>query len=125
MKKYLKIFPAFALAVAAGVFGHTVITAQAGESEAVIPETVYIEDRDVSGMTEEEAREELDSYVRQLQNTVFTLTTGDTSIRVSAQDLGIQVENEEVVEEALNIGKTGNLITRYKDKKDLEKEKWN
>lgn len=30
MKKYLKIFPAFALAVAAGVFGHTVITAQAG-----------------------------------------------------------------------------------------------
>ena len=78
MKKYLKIFPAFALAVAAGVFGRTVITAQAGESEAVIPETVYIEDRDVSGMTEEEAREELDSYVRQLQNTVFTLTTGDT-----------------------------------------------
>lgn len=76
----------------------------------------------MSGMTEEEAREELDSYVRQLQNTVFTLTTGDTSIRVSAQDLGIQVENEEVVEEALNIGKTGNLITRYKDKKDLEKE---
>ncbi len=122
MKKYLKVFPAFALAVAAGVFGRTVITAQAGESEAVIPETVYIEDRDVSGMTEEEAREELDSYVRQLQNTVFTLTTGDTSIRVSAQDLGIQVENEEVVEEALNIGKTGNLITRYKDKKDLEKE---
>ena len=121
MKKILKIFPAFVLAVAAGVFGHTMITAQAGESHT-IPETVYIEDMNVSGMTKEEAQEEVDSYVRQLENTVFTLTTGDTSIRVSARDLGIRVENDEVIEEALNIGKTGNLITRYKDKKDLEKE---
>lgn len=121
MKKFMKIFPAFAVVVAAGVVGHTMVTAQAGESKT-IPETVYIEDINVSGMTKEEAEKELDSYVKQLDNTVFTLTTGDTSVRVSAQDLGLKVENEEVVEEALNIGKTGNLITRYKDKKDLENE---
>lgn len=121
MKKFMKVFPAFAVAVVAGVVGHTMITAQAGESKT-IPETVYIEDMNVSGMTREEAEKELDSYVSRLGSTTFTLTTGDTSIRVSAQDLGIKVENEEVVDEALNIGKTGNLITRYKDKKDLENE---
>lgn len=121
MKKFMKIFPAFAVVIVAGVVGHTMITAQAGESKT-IPETVYIEDMNVSGLTKEEAEEELDSYVSRLENTMFTLTTGDTSIQVTAKDLGIKVENEEVIDEALNIGKTGNLITRYKDKKDLENE---
>ena len=36
--------------------------------------------------------------------------------------MGLTVLNQEVIDEALNLGKTGNLIARYKDKKDLEKE---
>ena len=73
-------------------------------------------------MTVQEAQKELSDYVRSLQSKTFTLTTGDKSIQVSAEDLGLAVANPEVVEEAANLGKTGNLITRYKDKKDLEKE---
>ena len=64
----------------------------------------------------------LDAYVNTLQNTTFTLSAGTKNIQVSAEDLGVCVANTEVVEEALNLGKTGNLIARYKDKKDLEKE---
>ncbi len=92
------------------------------EEEDVIPNTVYIGDIDVSGMTVEEAKREVSDYVDSLQNKVFTLTTGDKSIQVSAEDLGLDIANPEVVEEAANLGKTGNLIARYKDKKDLEKE---
>ena len=73
-------------------------------------------------MTKEEAEDALDAYVNTLQNTTFTLSAGTKNIQVSAEDLGVCVANTEVVEEALNLGKTGNLIARYKDKKDLEKE---
>ena len=39
---------------------------------------------------------------------------------MSAQELGIAFQDTSAVEEALAVGKTGNLIKRYKDKKDLE-----
>ena len=41
---------------------------------------------------------------------------------VSAKDLGLSWANEEVVQEAAELGKSGNIIKRYKDKKDLENE---
>lgn len=121
MKKYIKLLPALVIVFSAVFVGRSLVNVDA-EEENTIPNTVYIEDMDVSGMTEQEANQALSDYVAGLNSTVFTLTTGDKSIQVSAEDLGITVANPEIVEEALNIGKTGNLIARYKDKKDLERE---
>lgn len=121
MKKYLKLLPAFALVFSVGFGGYSLMTVSAEEDD-LIPDTVYIGDMDVSGMTVQEAKEELSDYMDSLQNKTFNLTTGDKSIQVSAEDLGLDIANPEVVEEAANLGKTGSLITRYKDKKDLEKE---
>ena len=122
MKKYIRVLPLFALAFTACAIGYSLTAVDAGESN-VIPGTVYIGDVDVSGMTKEEAERAIDSYMDTMQNQVFTLTTGDKQIQVSAEDMGITVADTDVlIEEALNIGKTGNLIARYKDKKDLEKE---
>ena len=120
MKKYFKIL-ALALVVSAGLFGYSLMNVDA-EEEKVIPDTVYFGDVDVSGMTAAQAQSALDSYVDTFRHKVFTLSTGQKSIQVSAEDLGITAANQEIVEEALNLGKTGNLIARYKDKKDLEKE---
>lgn len=121
MKKFLKLLPLFLLVFTVGYAGHSLMTVDADEKQT-IPDTVYFGDMDVSGMTAAEAERMLASYAESLQNAMFTLTTGDKSIQVSAEDLGIEVANPEIVEEALNLGKTGNLIARYKDKKDLEKE---
>lgn len=121
MKKYMKILPVVAIIAGIGVFGYSMDTVDA-KGQSTIPDTVYIEDMDVSGMTEEEANEEIEAYLQRLEGTMFTLSTGEGSIRVSAEDLGLEIENQDVVKEALNIGKSGNLIARYKDKKDLEKE---
>ncbi len=121
MKRFLKLLPLLILVFTVGFTGHSLITVGADEKD-VIPDTVYIGDIDVSGMTKREAEQAVASYADTLKNKMFTLTTGDKSIQVSAEDLGLDVANPEVVEEALNLGKTGNLITRYKDKKDLEKE---
>lgn len=120
MKKYNRIL--LQLILAAAVIGITAETVKAKE-EAVVPDTVYIEDINVSGMTKEQAQEAIDDYTAELDSTTFTLTTGDKDIQVTAEDIGLAVKNTDVVEEALNIGKTGNLIARYKAKKDLAKEK--
>ncbi len=121
MKKYIKLLPVLILVFTAGILGHSLMNVDAGEGDT-IPSTVYIGDIDVSGMTMEEAKDALNDYAATLQNTIFTLSTGEKNIQVSAEDLGLNIANPEVVEEALNLGKTGNLIARYKDKKDLEKE---
>lgn len=121
MKRFLKLLPLFLLVFTVGYAGQSLMTVDADEKRT-IPDTVYFGDIDVSGMTASEAERELMSYAQTLQDTMFTLTTGDKSIQVSAEDLGLEVSNPEIVEEALNLGRTGNLIARYKDKKDLEKE---
>ena len=52
----------------------------------------------------------------------ITLKVDDQETVVSAGDLGLSWANEEVVQEAAELGKSGNIIKRYKDKKDLENE---
>ena len=121
MKKFFKLLSALVFVFAVGLAGYTFVDAGSA-GDGTIPNTVYIGDIDVSGMTADEAQQALDRYVSTLKNQTFSLTTGDKSIQVTAEDIGLHVSNEDVVEEALNLGKTGNLIARYKDKKDLEKE---
>lgn len=48
------------------------------------------------------------------------MKTGDKSVSVTAADLGISFSNLNVVDEAIDVGRSGNLIKRYKDKKDLQ-----
>ncbi|MBO5371679.1 MAG: VanW family protein [Lachnospiraceae bacterium] len=121
MKKYIRLLPVLILVFTVGFVGHSLMTVDAVE-EDIIPNTVYIGDIDVSGMTKEEAQMALNDYLDSVMGTAFTLSTGEKSICVTAEDLGLSISNMVVIDEALNLGKSGNLIARYKDKKDLEKE---
>lgn len=91
------------------------------DENAVIADRVYIGETSVAGMTVEEATEAVEEYIEDLSDTVITLEAGEKSLEVNASDLGIKWGNPEIVERAVNLGKTGNLISRYKEKKDLEK----
>ena len=88
MKKYIRLLPILILTFTVAFAGHSLLNASAKE-ERTIPDTVYIGDVDVSGMTEDEAEDALRDYVDAMQNKSFTLTTGDKSIQVSAEDLGL------------------------------------
>lgn len=87
-----------------------------------ILDNIYIGDVAVGGMSGEEAKQAVENYVDEIQSTKFTLTVNDKSMTATAKQLGVDWENIGVVEEAVMIGKSGSLITRYKDKKDLEHE---
>lgn len=92
---------------------------QAGEADT-IAEGVYIGDLYVGGMTEKEAAEAVDTYVEELRETELTLKAGEHSVDVTVAELGIEFFDASVVAEAIDVGRNGSLIKRYKDMKDLQ-----
>lgn len=87
-----------------------------------IPQRVYFGDISVGGMTQEEAKEAVKEHVEKLQSETITLQAGKNTVQVPVSQMGLSWGNEEIVEEAVGLGKSGNLITRYKAMKDLENE---
>ena len=110
-----------ALVCAAGVYVGTTAYAQENDPR-LIADNIYIGDIAVGGMTEAEASEAVDAYVESLGTSQFTLTVDDKSTTATAADLGVTWSNPVIVKDAANVGRTGNLIERYKSKKDLEHE---
>lgn len=106
--------------VSAGLTMNTV--AVNNTSDNIISQGVYIADIDVSGMTQEEASSAVDAYMADLASSTITFKVDTHNIDVKASDLGILCTNMEVVQEALEFGKKGNIIQRYKALKDIEKE---
>ena len=81
---------------------------------------VYAEEVNLSGLTKEEAKEAINAYISEKAEEKITLTIGDEELNVTRESLGISWNNEDVVDEALGLGKSGNLIKRYKSLKDLQ-----
>ena len=112
-----------AVICAAGIGVYMKTTAQAQENGArLIAENIYIGDIAVGGMTEAQANEAVDKYVESLGDVQFTLTVDDKSVTATAADFGVTWSNRVIVKDAVDVGRTGNLIERYKSKKDLEHE---
>lgn len=81
---------------------------------------VSIDKLDVSGMTREEALAALESYEKNLGGQSIKLGIGDNVIEAKLSDLGVTFDNEDLVEEAIGVGRAGNIVKRYKDQKDLQ-----
>lgn len=122
MKKsrYL-ILAAAVLTAGASVFPVKSVTA-AEESGEVISRGVYIGEVDVSGMTADEAKQAVEEDMDTVKSTSITLKVDDATAVVNAGEFGLSWKNTDVVDEALGLGKSGNIVKRYKDKKDLENE---
>lgn len=92
----------------------------AAEESDTIAAGVSIGSIDVGGMTKAEAAEAVEAYVDSLMNAEFTLLGASGSITVTAEDMGIAVDTDTCVEEALNTAASGNLIRRFKEQKALD-----
>ncbi len=90
--------------------------------DGVIAEGVYIGAVDVSGMTETEAKSAVDQYMKEAGQENILVRAGKESVKAKLNDLGLQWSNRDVVKEAAALGKTGNLIKRYKDMISLQYE---
>lgn len=95
-------------------------TAYAVENTKIC-EGVYIDTVDISGMSREEAEEALNNHILELRNKEITIMVGDNKVTTTMGNIGYTYENNRYIDQAQALGKTGNLIRRYKELKDIEK----
>ncbi|MCR5507826.1 MAG: VanW family protein [Lachnospiraceae bacterium] len=84
---------------------------------------IYADDIDLSGMTYKEAKDSIEERIGVLRGRQISLASINGRVTsVSAGDLGIKWSNSDILLEAIGLGKTGNVIARYKANKDLQIE---
>ncbi len=94
--------------------------ASAEENANTIVKGVFIDEVDVSGMTKEQAEEAVKVYAEGLREKGVAIMVGEEVVYTTMGDLGYMMEENDYVDQALALGKAGNLIKRYKDIKDIE-----
>jgi vancomycin resistance protein YoaR len=105
-----------------GLFGQQV---QAAANDT-IPTGIYVNGISLSGKTTEEAESLIDDYVEGLLDKEITLKMmDDNEVVITPGDIGFYWSNPEILEEISSIGKKGNIVQRYKERKDLEFESRN
>ena len=118
-KKWSRMLLLAAAVFVCGMLAGSTMTTKAENDDARIADGVSIGSVSVGGMTEQEAYDAIAAYADSVNQAVFTLTANGKSAEATAEELGITVKNTSAVKEALEVGKEGNLIRRYKDRKDL------
>jgi len=122
MKKKLVVFGAVALVLVASLLAGGFKMRSFAEGGDSIFEGVYVGSLDIGGMTEQDADVLIRDYVETLISQEVTFTVGDKSVTMTGEELGLSWSNMDLAGQAFDIGRNGNLIKRYKDRKDLENE---
>lgn len=74
---------------------------------------VYINDINVTDMTESEIQSAVNNLMAELADDTIVLYAGEKSVRVTAGDFGLSYANTYVAEEAYSVGKKGNIFKRF------------
>lgn len=120
MRKILKGITGLTIAVFVLCAFH--LQAYAGEKDRITA-GVYLGDMSLEDKTAEEAESMANDYVEGLldKNITLTMILGN-SVTITPREIGLTWANPEVISEAVSIGKKGNIVERYKVKKDLQFE---
>lgn len=121
------VLSGFVLVLALLVWGIAFLSVRSKVNKAgtgVIYKNVFIEDVNLSGMTEAEAQSALDARVKELGEKKVTLKLESEEMKVTLEDLGVHIEHaDELVKTAMAYGKDGGVWKRNAQIKRLQKEK--
>lgn len=118
-RKNIILSAIFLLSVSFLVFGKT-FDASAAENSDTICKGVFIDEVDVSGMTRDEAQAAVDKFVESLRSKRLGVNINKKTVNTTMGELGYTYQVNDNINQALSLGKAGNLIKRYKDIKDIE-----
>ena len=112
---------AFSVGVSAKVTDFTPVVIDEETQKGDIPDGVWYGPLDLSGMSFDEARKSIVLYVMSLQDKEITLLgTDGRNVVKTAGELGLKWNDEEALLDAITLGKSGNIVSRFKELKDLE-----
>ena len=99
----------------------TAETAAETVSRMEMPESnaVYIDNIDVTNMSQSQAEKALNDHFEKLKNDTIILNAGPVSVSTTPGALGLDYANKGVVGEALSIGKKGNILKRFLAEKEI------
>lgn len=120
MQKKRIILSAIFLFTIVFVIGGKPIHASAADNETTICKGVFIDEVDVSGMTRAEAQAAVDQFMDGIRSKKITIKMNKKSVDTTLGDLGYTYKQNDNIDQALSLGRAGNLIKRYKDLKDIE-----
>lgn len=109
----------FVVLAALAATAFAVMPVQAREEK--IESGIYVEDIDLSGMTKSQARQEIEDYVAGFGDAQITLHVDEEgAIAATAAELGLKWGNDDILEEAVNFGRDGDILSCYRELKNLE-----
>ena len=117
MKKVLPIVLAVLSVILVAVLILT--TMLSGQDDSVICEGISINGIDVGGMTPEEAKGVVETYVTELQDRELIIQINDEKIATTMGNLGYSCDVDATIEKAFAMGKTGGFLNRYREQKAL------
>lgn len=89
--------------------------------DKTITKGITIGSIDVSGMTEEEAMSSAEAYIASFTSQMIELDVDGNKVNITAGELGYYWKNTGIVKDAVSHCSEGNVIERYKEAKDIEK----
>lgn len=123
MKKFIKGISC--LLILLSVLSFFSLQAEASDKDT-ITSGIYINNISLEGKTVEEAEILINDYVDGLLSRNITLTmVNGNAVTITPADIGFYWSNPDIIREAAAIGKKGNIVQRYKAKKDLQFENRN
>ena len=99
----------------------TVSTLPVNAREDKFESGIYVDDMSLSGMTLQEAEDQIEAYVDSFGEAQITMNAVEGgTIVTTASELGLKWGNETILKEAANFGRDGDILRCYKELKDLE-----
>lgn len=108
--------------ISISVIGIVHVFAASGDTEEKIKEGIKINSVDVSNMSYDEAYATIEEIVDEKSDTKISIKVNDNIVETTLGKLGYKWMNDDVVDEAVGLGKTGSIIKRYKDELDLKSQ---
>lgn len=97
----------------------TQVLAANNQSDDIIGQGVYIDNVNVGGMTYDEAKKAVEQNTDEKAEANISIDVNGEVINTTLSKIGCEWNKETILEEAVNVGKKGNVLKRYKDKQDL------
>lgn len=93
------------------------------QADEKICEGVFIGRTDVSGMNVKQAQYAVDEQSKVYGKQKLSLLVGDKKLEIALDELGFDIfKEEDLIKEAIDYGKTGNVFSRYIEIKNLKKK---
>ncbi len=87
-----------------------------------VPNGISVNGEDLSGAAMENLEAELESIAKKLSQGKITLSIDGNAVETTLGDLGIEADWKETEEKIKAVGNKGNIVVRYKELKDAERE---